>query len=285
MEDFFKSVRFKILVAVLAFLFAFMLRAAYTGGLAPLTSQILSFFTTPLQGASASASASFSGFFDRIFRSGEILEENERLKEENRKLTQRQLEFDRYKMENEQLKEYLDIKEKNPDFDFETAFVIGRDPNDRFYSFTIDKGSMDGISLRDPVITEDGLVGMVVEVGPTYSKVATILDVMLEISSYDSRTKDIGITTGRIDLAEEGLCQLTLLQRESGASAGDIVVTSNVGGLYPKDLVIGTIQEVRTESHGLSLYAVVEPAVDVRTVKDVLVITSFMGQASETQEE
>lgn len=100
-----------------------------------------------------------------MFRSGEILEENERLKEENRRLTQRQLEFDKYKLENEQLKEYLDIKEKNPDFDFETAFVIGRDPNDRFYAFTIDKGSLDGISLHDPVITEDGLVGMVVEVG------------------------------------------------------------------------------------------------------------------------
>ena len=280
MGDFFKSIRFKILVAVLAFLLAFMLRAAYTGGLAPMTSQILGILTNPLQKASASVSASFSGLFDRMFRSGEILEENERLKEENRRLTQRQLEFDKYKLENEQLKEYLDIKEKNPDFYFETAFVIGRDPNDRFYAFTIDKGSLDGISLHDPVITEDGLVGMVVEVGPTYAKVATILDVMLEISSYDSRTKDIGITTGRIDLAEEGLCQLTLLQRESGASAGDIVITSNVGGLYPKDLVIGTIREVRTESHGISLYAVIEPAVDVRTVKDVLVITSFEGQAS-----
>ena len=280
MGDFFKSIRFKILVAVLAFLLAFMLRAAYTGGLAPMTSQILGILTNPLQKASASVSASFSGLFDRMFRSGEILEENERLKEENRRLTQRQLEFDKYKLENEQLKEYLDIKEKNPDFDFETAFVIGRDPNDRFYAFTIDKGSLDGISLHDPVITEDGLVGMAVEVGPTYAKVATILDVMLEISSYDSRTKDIGITTGRIDLAEEGLCQLTLLQRESGASAGDIVITSNVGGLYPKDLVIGTIREVRTESHGISLYAVIEPAVDVRTVKDVLVITSFEGQAS-----
>ena len=280
MGDFFKSIRFKILVAVLAFLLAFMLRAAITGRLAPMTSQIRGILTNPLQKASASVSASFSGLFDRMFRSGEILEENERLKEENRRLTQRQLEFDKYKLENEQLKEYLDIKEKNPDFDFETAFVIGRDPNDRFYAFTIDKGSLDGISLHDPVITEDGLVGMVVEVGPTYAKVATILDVMLEISSYDSRTKDIGITTGRIDLAEEGLCQLTLLQRESGASAGDIVITSNVGGLYPKDLVIGTLREVRTESHGISLYAVIEPAVDVRTVKDVLVITSFEGQAS-----
>ena len=110
MGDFFKSIRFKILVAVLAFLLAFMLRAAYTGGLAPMTSQILGILTNPLQKASASVSASFSGLFDRMFRSGEILEENERLKEENRRLTQRQLEFDKYKLENEQLKEYLDIK-------------------------------------------------------------------------------------------------------------------------------------------------------------------------------
>ena len=103
MGDFFKSIRFKILVAVLAFLLAFMLRAAYTGGLAPMTSQILGILTNPLQKASASVSASFSGLFERMIRSGEILEENERLKEENRRLTQRQLEFDKYKLENEQL--------------------------------------------------------------------------------------------------------------------------------------------------------------------------------------
>ena len=124
-------------------------------------------------------------------------------------------------------------------------------------------------------------MGMVVEVGPTYAKVATILDVMLEISSYDSRTKDIGITTGRIDLAEEGLCQLTLLQRERAGPRRGHCDHLQRGRPLPQGF--GDRHHpggCGPRATAFPLYAVIEPAVDVRTVKDVLVITSFEGQAS-----
>lgn len=281
MGDFLKSTKFKILIAVLLILFAFMLRAAWTGGLAPLTSQVLALITNPIQKISASISHDTKAFFDRYARADETTKENEELKEKIRELNQKLVDYDKFKQENAQLKEFLEIKEENPDFDFEPATVIGRDTSDRFHSFTIDKGSFAGIEVRDTVITADGLVGVITEVGLTYAKVLTILDVSIEIAAYDTRTKDIGISTGRIDLADEGKCQLTLLPRESGASKGDLVVTSGFGGLYPKGLIIGEIEEVKTESHGISLFAVIKPTADIKNVKDVLVIKSFYGQAVE----
>ena len=77
-----------------------------------------------------------------------------------------------------------------------TASVIGRDPSDQFYSFTIDKGTLDGVSYQDPVITADGLVGIVSEVGPVFAKVTTILDVRLNVACQDVRTQDVATISG-----------------------------------------------------------------------------------------
>lgn len=108
--------------------------------------------------------------------------------------------------------------------------MVARDPDDRFYSFTIDRGSLSGIEPLDPVVTADGLVGVVREVGVNYSKVVTILDVWIDVGARDVRTRDIGIVTGSVDLAADGKCRLNYLPRESGAAPGDIVVTSGHRG-------------------------------------------------------
>ncbi len=281
MGDFFKSTHFKILMGVLIVLFAFMLRASYTGGIAPMASQVLGFITTPLQQVSAGISDSLTSVFRKYLQADQISEENEQLKEKIRILNQQLVDYEKYKQENEQLREYLEIKDEHPDFEFEYASVIGRDSTDRFYSFTIDKGSLAGIEVRDPVITADGLVGIVNEVGLTYSKVLTILDVALEIGAYDVRTRDIGIVTGKIGLSGEGQCQLSMLPKDSGAAPGDLVYTSGFGGLYPRDIAIGEIVEIQTESHGMSQYAVIAPAADIRNVKDVQVIKNFQGQGEQ----
>ena len=158
--------------------------------------------------------------------------------------------------------------------------VVGRDTASRFYSFTIDKGSNDGISVNDPVITEEGLVGLVSEVGFTYSKVLTILDVAIQVGAMDSVTREIGVTSGELPLAEQGMLLLSYLPRESQAQPGDIIATTGIGGVFPRDIVIGSISELRPDSKGLSLNAVIEPPADLRAVRDVLVVKSFEGQAA-----
>lgn len=278
MEEFFKSTKFKILAAVFVVLFSFMIRAAYTGGAAPLTSQVVSIVTSPFRSVAAKISDSATRVFHKYIEADQVLEENEQLKERIRILNQQLVDYEKYKQENEQLREYLELKEEHPDYVFEYASVIGRGSSERFYSFTIDKGSLAGIKQRDPVITADGLVGMVTEVGLNYAKVLTVYDIALDIGAYNVSTGDIGIVSGKVELALEGYCQFSLVDRSSTMAEGNLVYTSGYGGIYPKGIAIGEVIGTEIENHGMSLYAVIKPIVDIENVKSVQVITSFSGQ-------
>ena len=268
MKEFFHSWVFKVLMALVVVMFAFLLRATLTMGFSTVVEQIVGTVTAPLQSLSASLSGSVTGFLDQF------------LKEENRQLIEQMVDYENYKNENESLKEQLQIQEDNPEWETMTASVIGRDPSDQFYSFTIDKGTLDGVSYQDPVITADGLVGIVSEVGPVFAKVTTILDVRLNVACQDVRTQDVATVSGDIELAQNGQCRMSLIPRESGIAKGDIIQTAGTSGLYPQGIVIGRVSDVGYEPSGTMMYAVVEPSSDIETVKDVVIITSFKGQGS-----
>ncbi|MDL2233668.1 rod shape-determining protein MreC [Ruminococcaceae bacterium OttesenSCG-928-L11] len=288
MKDFLKSVRFKILVAILTVLLGFMIMAVYTGGSASLFAQLITLVTVPIQRVSANISYSVSEFFDQFVDAKYIHEENEVLKAEVNELRRIVADYERIKHENEQFRQIIGVMENRQDLTTEIAAVIARDAADRFYSFTIDKGSFNGVKRLDPVMTADGLVGYVTEVGFTYAKVITVLDVEMDVGAYDSTrtpgvniydssTRDIGIISGTIELAASGLCQMEYLPRESSISAGDIIMTSG-GSMFPKDILVGTVQQVKPNSHGTSLVAIIKPAADIVNVKNVFVITHFEGQ-------
>ncbi len=280
MRDYFKSRNFKILAAVVLVLLGFLLQSIRTGDASTLLADIAGAITRPLQQVTASVSHSVGGFFGNILGAKRIAEENEQLREENRKLLQQMIEFEAYRSQNEQYKQYLGLKEQNPDYDFVPANVTARDHNDRFGSFIIDKGSADEIAPRDVVITPDGLVGIISEVGLTTSKVITILDPSLNVGAMDIRTRETGIVNGLITLAAKGRCRMNYLPRESQAAQGDVLVTtgSDAQSLFPRNLVIGTIDSLAPEASGLSLYAAVTPAADILGATEVFVITYFLGQ-------
>jgi len=282
LRDFVSTWRFKILVAILAFMVGFMIMAVYTGESSSLLSQVTGFVTVPIQRLSSDISHSVGDFFDKFINSGKVYEQNKQLQEEVNQLREKLVDYDKVKHENDQFREIIGFKESRQDLAFVTASVIARDPADRFYSFTIDKGSLDDVRYLDPVMTADGLVGYVMEVGLTSSKVITILDVVSKVGVYSSSTRDIGIATGTIDLAREGLCQIEYLPRDSEIVPGDLILTSG-GSLFPRDLIVGVVSDVRPNSHGTSLVAVVRPATEIQSVKDVFVITSFAGQGEEEE--
>ena len=285
-QDFIKSWRFKVLIALVIVLVAFMIRGATSEeGLAGFTSQLMSTITAPLQKISSSTAHAATEFFSQFVNASSIKEENEELQAQINELNQKLVDYEKIKAENEQYKQFLEIKELNPDYQFETATVIGRDPNERFGSFTIDKGSLHGVSFEDPVITSAGLVGRVYEVGLTSSKVMTILDVSTNVGAYDSQTQDTGIVTGYAGLADQGLCRMIYIDRESSVAVGDLITTSGSGGTYPQGLVIGTVTDIRPDDHSVSLVATIQPAEDILNVKDVVVITSFLGQKSSLSDE
>lgn len=280
MKEFFHSWVFKVLLALCIVMFAFLLRATMTMGASTVVEQIVGTITAPVQSLTSGLSGSITGFLDQFLRSSEISQENEQLREENRKLIEQMVDYENYKHENESLKEQLGIQEENPQWETMTASVIGRDPSDQFYSFTIDKGTLDGVSYQDPVITADGLVGIVSEVGPVFAKVTTILDVRLNVACQDVRTQDVATISGDIEMAQQGKCKMSLIPRESGIAKGDIVQTAGTSGLYPQGIVVGRVSDVGFEPQGTMMYAVVEPANDIKSIKDVVIITSFKGQGS-----
>lgn len=278
MKDFLKSKQFKLLLAVLVMLFAFLLRALYTGGLMPFISGVGGLIMTPLSHAAAFVTGAAEDAMSPYLNAARLKEENQRLIEENRRLTEQMVDYLNLKTENDQFREFLELKERNRDFVFEPASVVGRSPDERFGSFVIDAGSYHGVSLRDPVITPDGLVGVITEVSFGYSRVSTILDISADIGAVDIRTLDTGVITGTIAFAERNRCKLGFLSRDSGVAVGDIIVTSGIGGLLPKGLVIGTVEQLESESSGLSLYGVIEPVADIYGAKSVVVIKDFAGK-------
>lgn len=279
MREFFHSRSFKMLIAAVLLLLGVVLYTASIGGFSPLTSSIIGGITTPMQDLTTNGANAADELLDKESNDPAILRQKIAILED--KLAQKNSELNDYytiKKENEQLKLYLEIKEQNQDWQFVPAAVIGRDPNELFYGFTINKGSLAGVSLNDPVITSSGLVGKVTKIGATYAKVTTILDPSLNVGAICSKTGAGGIVTGELPLADQNQTKLTFVDPEAQMSAGDLIVTSGLGGIFPRNLVIGEILEVRPETHDISLGAVIEPTVNIQTVQDVFVLTSFLGQ-------
>ena len=278
MKGFWKSLGFKVLAGVALFLVGIMIYAASTGGFATIPATITGAIITPIQSALAAVSDGISGFFSGLTSGNQLQQQIAEQDETINQLRQQLAEYD------ELYKQFLELKETNPDYQFADGRVIAIDPSDKYGNFTIDVGSLGGVSPDDPVITPAGLVGVVYEVGPNWAKVRTILDPATQVSAYIGRNRDSCISGGSASLAQDGLFRLDLLPRETGTAVGDYAVTSGVGGVYPAGLLLGEVQEVSPASDNLSVYAVVKPYVDIRNVSSVFVITSFAGQGGSAEE-
>ena len=276
MKKYFKTRKFKVLLAVLFALILLMVLAGVTGRLSGWPGQLLGAVATPFQKAATAVDGAAKNFGDTFIFYKEIQKENDELQQRVAELEQKLVELDRYKAENQQLKEFYDIQEKNPEWSMVSASVVGRDPIAQYYSFTIDQGALDGIQIGNPVIAGGGsLVGVIKEVGPNYAVVTTILDPKLSAAAMISRTRDSGLAGGDTELSQSGYCTMVHLARDASAVVGDVVITTGLGGVFPKELRIGKVQDLLPDASGKSLYAVIQPEEDVATIRSVMVITSF----------
>ena len=249
-----------------------------TGGNSDFIASICGVITAPIQRVSAMISAGFGTFSGEFQDIEEIRAENELLKKKIREMNRKTVDYNDLKAENEQYRKLLGLKEENDQYQFLAATVIARDAGDYYGGFTLDKGKADGVELYDPVITADGLVGYISSLGVTSSKVTTILSPGLEVGAVDKETRDGGTVFGEITSAKSGCTRLNYLSRDCQVTVGDIVVTSGFGSVFPENLIIGEVKEILAESENISLYAVVEPAADIKTCTDLFVITQFEGQ-------
>ena len=292
MKDFFDTWKFKILVIVAVFLVGIMAYAGANGRLTAAPQELLSVVLTPLQKVTSALSGGAASVWEKYTSIDDVMDRNEQLEAENAELRQQMVDYDRIKAENDAYKALARIQDTNSEASYVSAFVIGRDPLDEFGGFTLDQGSTDGVAVNDAIISDRGyLLGVVVEVDATSCKVMTILhpncgnetlvyqegclNPSFNAAGVISRTRENGIITGSADYAADGQCVLTNLDRTTEARKGDQVITTGLGGVFPANLLVGTVQEVVPEQSGKSSSAVILPGADPRTVKHVFIVTEY----------
>lgn len=263
-----------ILVAVFIALLLAILSAVSGGRISPVGS-LVNIIAKPLQNMTTSVSEYFESRTARALRYDALEKENNELREEIFALREEIRSRDAMEKENVQLRAALGMSERDSSFVFEAAEIVAKNSDNWTRSFTINKGAAAGIAPDNCVITSEGMVGFVSEVGNTWATVTAITDTTMEAAAIASRTRDVASAEGDFELMSDGKFRLSYLSRDTQILEGDVIETSGVGGLFPKGIVLGIVSEVKNESHGISKYAICAPAVDLERVNHVLVIKSF----------
>lgn len=283
MNRFYQTKAFKIFAAVLAVLILGSATAAFLHSNTSPANSVISTVFSPLQRASSFLAEKLSDFSINFKSSATLAKQVEERDAIIQELREQLVDYEQMKNQNELYREFLELKEENPDYKFSEAAVIGRDAANPLSTMVLNKGSTDDVSVNDPVIYGKYLVGVVSSVSLTQCTVKTILNPDVNVSAYEIRTRDLGFVTSTPELAEKGLCTMPGLPDTTAISPGGVVCTSGVGGIYPRDLIIGTVTKVTDSATDISASAEIEPSVDFNGLTDVFIITEFEGQGASAQ--
>lgn len=267
--EFFSDKKVKIVSITIAAVILVMIISAAGR---PFLSSGVNFLTKGLSQVSAAAASQGEKTYD------ELLEENKALKKESANLRTQLVDYYDLKDENARLWKYYKIKKGNSDYEIMPASVIRRDSSQDFYSFSIDVGTTNGVSVQDPVITENGLVGFISSANAVSSKVTTILSPDLQAGALDKRTKDSGVIAGSALYADDNKTTLSKIDANAKIKKDDIITTSGIGGIYPENLIVGKVSDIKYDKYDATKYAVVTPYENIKKVTDVVVLTDFKNK-------
>ena len=227
----------------------------------------------------------FNGFVNVFTQYDELKEENKNLQErlelfENKEYNEKIL-----AAQNAWLKDYLKLHDDHPELVLKDARVISREAGNYTTVLTLNKGSVSGIKKHMPVITDDGLLGYVNEVGLDWCKVSTIIEPSSSISAYTDIGGVLGVVEGDVDLRKEGLCRMAYIESDSNIQMGDRIYTAGVqGGFYPSGLLIGTVSSIDVDVTTGEMIATVTPAVsfnDLSSITGVMIVTQIVSAKGE----
>lgn len=279
MKEFFHSVKFKILICICALLLGLMTYAAVTIGSETAPEQIINTVTYPFVTAANAIADGVSGFIDKLVNADKYKSENDKLSAELSEMYKHTMDYESLLLENERLRELLELKKRNEDFRFsEPCSVIAHNANDIYGGFTINIGSNSGLSENDPVMTSVGLVGRVTKIAANRAHVTTIFSPDVNVGVYTTRSKTTGVLENDLASARKGLCLMSGILKDADIKEGDVIFTSGNSGLFPANIMVGTVIEVFDDPNGLSKHALVQPAEDVTGVTSVFVVTDFNGK-------
>ena len=222
-----------------------------------------------------------------------LQDENEDLKKKVSDLTEQNnlLLQDQDKLE--RLEKLYALDTEYSEYDKVAASVISKDPGNWYNTFTIDRGTEDGIAVDMNVIADGGLVGIVTETGSHWATVRSIIDDSSNVSAMASSTLDTCLVTGDLTLMEEGKLQfIQLYDKEDVVSVGDKIITSNISDKFLRGILIGYVSDISTDANNLTKSGYLVPVVDFAHLQEVLVIKklkdtgkSSVSSASESGKE
>jgi len=225
--------------------------------------------TSPVQKAATFVIKTIHGVFQHYVFLVHLEKENGLLKRRMAELQEENHQMKERVMANDRLLKLLQFREKMP-ASMIAAQVIGQDPTSWFKSVTINKGEGDGVQKGMAVISPEGVVGQIFKTSPHYATVLLMTDYNSAIDAIVQRTRAKAIVEGK----EENRCQLKYLLRTEEVVVGDVVITSGLGGVFPKGLMVGEIRSVDKKGHGVFQYADLVPGVDLTKLEEVLILSA-----------
>lgn len=235
---------------------------------APFLKSAIGTVIMPVQSAFTHTTNGIKNFFDNFESVEKLQKENKELNNTIHKLNDRIRKIEGLEIENQRLQNLLELKDSNGEFEYVAANIIYKDYGGWYESFTINKGSKDGISKNDAVVTSEGLVGCVTEVFDDRATVLSIIDSSSSVGAKISRTKENAIVDGDMNLTDKNQCKLSYSSKKAGIIVGDLVETSGLGDVFPGGILIGKVFEINQDGEEI----IISTAVDFEKIYEVLVI-------------
>lgn len=246
----------------------------YTAPIRPyltLVEALLRDAVAPLQNGVTVITRKITGLSYLIISQQQLLEQIESLREEVNRLSAENHQLEEYRLENVRLRKLLGFAERNQDrYQVLPARVIGRDTKNVFSTLTLDVGTRHGVQRNMTVITHQGLVGRVVAVTANTAEVLTLLDQESAVGALLQASRYPGVV--EVMPGKTSLLQMIHLPHDTPVRSNQVVITSGMGGLFPKGLRIGYVVDTVLEANGLMKKAIVEPFVDFNRLEEVLVL-------------
>ena len=236
---------------------------------------------TPIQSGINHVGGWFSGKMDYFEDNLKLVAQNEELQSEVDQLTVENTQLLQDKDELNSLRDLYELDHKYETYEKVGARVISKDDSSNWFStFTIDKGSNDGLAVDMNVMAGSGLVGIITDVGPNWATVRSIIDDYSNVSAQISETEDTCIIAGDLSLTDEGTVRLVKLNDpDSKVKVGDTVVTSQISDIFLPGILIGYVSEIGVDSNNLTHSGLVSTVVDFKDIKEVLVIKNLKQKA------
>ena len=232
---------------------------------------VFSRLLSPVQLVVQRASVPLIHLSDELKKLTTLRSENEALQRDNAALRNQLILMEEARIENETLRRQLEFKSAVPTYHLLSAEVIGYDPSNLLQYLIIDRGANDGIERGMPVLAAEGLAGRIREVSADSSKVMLITDPSSSVSSLIQRSRAAGVVQGHV--GPELLARY--IPPGDSILPGDIVLTSGVGGNFPKRLIIGQVSSVQYKDVDMYQEATIIPAVKLRDLETVMVLLNF----------